>query len=543
MGKSKRVTWFRVTVLLFSAFILIFELAPQAAASGRFNVGFTAEEFLDSVRCNESWQYSEMGCVFWPLVYDQLWILGPPPDYKPLPRLAKRWETTDRKTWRFYLNKGVKFHDGKPVTAADVAFTLENLPGSDPAWEYPDTDAESVTVVDDYTIEFTLTEKWGGGYPPVFWTPILPKHIWEPHKDEMVSFKNEKAIGSGPFRLKEFKSEEFIWLEANKDYWGNKPGVDEVVFKSYGSQDAMNLALKKGEIDMMGYNGIPPLAIDDFKKAKDVKVVVSPGIGMIWLTFNLHKENPIKDLKVRKAIMHGIDRDRIIRMVYRGYAVPVDSFIYTELSDHNPDLPKYLHLPGTARKILTDAGYADTDGDGIRNDPRSGQNLTFEFMVPSDWTDEVKTVKMIQEQLKDIGIDISMKVIDLDTYYEFIYAPADDEFDISLGEEEPGPHANWIWEFCRSWDGGGEGWNQAYYNNPEFDELLDKMNAESDLEKRRELLFEMQRIMAEDLPYGVFLRPDLINPVRTDKFEGYVETMGGVSTWINPWTYFAIRQK
>jgi len=164
-------------------------------------------------------------------------------------------------------------------------------------------------------------------------------------------------------------------------------------------------------------------------------------------------------------------------------------------------------------------------------------------MVPSDWTDEVKTVKMIKEQLKDIGIDISMKVVDLDTYYEFIYAPTEDKFDISLGEEEPGPHANWMWEFCRSWDGGGEGWNQAYYNNPDFDALLDKMNAESDLKKRKEFLFEMQRIMAEDLPYGVFLRPDLINPVRTDRFEGYVETMGGVSTWINPWTYFDIRPK
>ena len=97
---------------------------------------------------------------------------------------------------------------------------------------------------------------------------------------------------------------------------------------------------------------------------------------------------------------------------------------------------------------------------------------------------------------------------------------------------------------CRDWPrGGSEGWNQACYNNPDFDELLDKMNAESDLKKRREFLFEMQRIMAEDLPYGVFLRPDLINPVRTDRFEGYVETMGGVSTWINPWTYFSIHQK
>jgi len=543
MGKSKLAIWLRARVLLFSVFVLVFQFAPEALAGERLNVGFTSEEFLDSVRCNEAWQYSEMGCVFWPLVYDQLWILGPPPDYKPLPRLATRWETKDSRTWRFYLVKGARFHDGKPLTARDVAFTLENLPGSDPAWEYPDTDFESVTVIDDHTIEFTLTEKHGGPYPPVYWTPILPKHIWEPHKDDMVSFKNERAIGSGPFKLREFKTKEFIWLEANKDYWGEKVRVDEVVFKSYGSQDALNLALKKGRIEMTGYNGISPLAMDDFKKAKNIKVLVSPGIGLIWLTFNLHKETPIRDLRVRKAIMHGIDRDRIIRMVYRGYALAADSFIYTELPDYNPDVAKYPFMPDTARKILTGAGYVDKDGDGIRNDPNTGKNLSFEFMVPSDWTDEVKTVKMIKEQLEDIGIGISMKVVDLDTYYEFIYAPLDDKFDISLGEEEPGPHADWMWEFCRSYDNGGEGWNQAYYNNPGFDEFLDKMTAETDLKKRREYLFEMQRIMAEDLPYGMLMRPDLLNPVRTDKFEGFVETMGGVSTWINPWTYFRVHPK
>jgi peptide/nickel transport system substrate-binding protein len=548
MRRQRFFMCLRSIALVIGVCALIIHVAPNAVAGERVNVGFTTDEALESLICGEAWQYTEMGTVFWPLVYDQLWILGPPPDYAPLPRLAKRWETKDNKTWRFYLYKGATFHDGTPLTAADVAFTLENLPGADPAWEYPDTDFESVSVVDDYTVEFTLSAEHGGAYPPVFWVPILPKHIWEPYKDDMVSFENLKAIGSGPYKLKEFKAEEFIWLEANRDYWGTKPQVDEVVFKSYGSQDALNMALKKGQIDMIGYNGISALAVDDFRKAKDIRVIVTPGIGLIWLSFNLHKETPIRDLNVRKAIMHGIDRDRIIRMVYimhgidrdriirmvyRGYAVAANSFIYPELPEYNPDVPKYLFMPDTAKKILRDAGYVDKNGDGIRNDPATGKNLTFEFMVPSDWTDELKTVKIIKEQMKDIGIEISMKVVD----------PADDKFDISLGEEEPGPHADWIWEFCRSYNEGGEGWNQAYYNNAKFDELLDKMTAEADLEKRKKYLIEMQKIVAEDLPYGMLLRPDMIDPVRADRFEGYVETMGGVSTWINPWTYFGIRPK
>ena len=543
MKRSRLLFVLRLGVLVLFLLGVMAQPAPVATAGARLNVGFTTEEALESLICNEAWQYNEMGCVFWPLIYDQLWVLGPAPDYKPLPRLATRWETKDHKTWRFYLVKGATFHDGTPVTAQDVAFTLEYLPGADPAWEYPDTDTESITVIDNYTVEFTLAAKHGGAYPPAYWTPVFPKHIWEPHKDDMISFKNEKAIGSGPFRLKEFKASEFIWFEANKDYWGGKPLVDEVVFKSYGSQDALNLAVRKAQVDMIGYNGASPLAIDDFKKDKNIEVIVSPGIGLIWLTFNLHKDTPIRDVTVRKAIMHGIDRNRIVKMVYLGYAQTADSFLYPELPDHHPNLPKYAYDREKAKKMLSDAGYVDKDGDGFRNDPGSGKNLVFEFMVPSDWPDEVKVVKMVKEQLKDVGIDIAMKVVDLDTYYEFIYAPTEDKFDISLGEEEPGPHGDWIWEFCRSYEGGGEGWNQSYYNNLTFDEFLDKMTAEADLQKRREHLFKMQEIMAEDLPYGMLMRPDHICPVRTDKLEGYVATMGGPSTYINPWSYLKVRPK
>ena len=113
----------------------------------------------------------------------------------------------------------------------------------------------------------------------------------------------------------------------------------------------------------------------------------------------------------------------------------------------------------------------------------------------------------------------------------------------AVGEEEPGPYADWIWEMSRSYKAGGEGWNQSYYDSPQFDKLLNAFLSETDLAKRKELSFAMQERISEDLPYGLLLRPKIIDPVRIDKWQGYVQTMGGVITWINPWTLFNIQPK
>ncbi len=553
--KNEKKLFFRVLILMV---ILLFSTsalfaggkkegaaapvqAKKAVSNARFNVGFTSEEAISTLIPDESWQYVEMGCIFWPLVYDQLWIMGPAPDYKPIPMLASSWETKDHQTWIFHLRKNAVFHDGVPVTAEDVAFTLKYLPKSDPAWEFPDTDCKSIKVIDKYTIQFTLADKHGGDYPPVYWTPILPKHVWEPYKDDMHSFDNSQAIGSGPFKLKEFKSGQYIWLERNDSYWGNKPNVGTVVLKTYGNSEAEYMALKKGEIDMIGYNSIDPLALKEFKGVKGVDVRIDPGITIDWLSFNLHKKNAITDVNVRKAIMYGIDTKRLISVAFLGYADPADSFMYKELPDHDPNLPQYTYNVDKAKSILAASGYKDTDGDGIVNDPKTGKDVVFELLGPSDWSIEVKMITLIKEQMKDIGIGIKPKIVDLDTFYDFWYAPDKDEFDIAIGNEEPGPHADWIWEFARSWNNGGEGWNCAYYNNATFDNYLDDMTVQSDMQKRKADLFKMQEILSKDLPYGFLVRYKSINPIRVDQFTGYTSTMGGVSTWINPWSYFNVK--
>ena len=536
----------KLLVCLIGIAILGLNLPGEGLAKSkkvRLNVGFGSEEVLENMQTTNL-QVNEMGAVFWPLVYDQLWVLGPAPDYEPLPALAKSWETEDYQTWRFHLQENATFHDGTPVTAEDVAFTLWYLP-RDPVWRFPSNDIElkkDIKVIDDHTIEFKLIRPFPGKYPPADWMPILPKHIWIEGKRKIANFDNQDSIGSGPFKLREFKSGEYIWMEKNEDYWGEKPHVDEVVFKGYGTEDALKLAMKKGEIDFIGYSGVSPMSIKAYEKAKNIEVDVSPGIALIWLTFNLHKETAVQDKAFRKAFMHGIDRDRIFKLVYRGYAKPVDSFIYPEVDEYNPDLPKYEYNPELAKKMLADAGYKDTDGDGILND-KSGNNVVLEFMAPSEWSDEVKMVKLIAEQVKELGIGITPKIIDLDTYYEFSYTPKEDQFDIAISSEEPGPNGSWMWEFVRSAEGGGLGWNQSDYANPEMDETINNYIAETDLEKRKEYAMKLQEIMAEDLPCAVIVRPDLIGPYRTDKFEGHVATMGGFSNWINWWTYMKIKPK
>lgn len=537
MGKENRVQGISgIRLLILIIFLLLF-IQAHAMAGGRLKVGFSADESLETLICDEAWQYSEMGSIFWPLIYDQLWMLGPAPDYKAIPRLATHWKSKDHKTWRFFLNKQAAFHDGRPVTAEDVVFSLTHLAQSDPAWDYPDVAFESIKAIDQHTVEFTLDHVHGGKFPPAYWQPILPSHIWKPYEKDLLSFKNEHAIGSGPFKLRKFKPGEFVWLEKNSLYHGPKPKMDEVVFKSYGSNDALYLALKSGAIDMIGYSGATAVTIPGFEKTKHVKVIISPGIELVWLTFNLFNDTSLRDLNVRKAMMFAINKERLAKLVFRGQASLIDSFIYPEFKSYNHSLPRYDYNPKLSQKILDKAGYNDRDADGIRNDPKTEKNLIFSLMVPSDWAEHVKMARLIKEQMQRIGIKISLKVIDLNTYYDFLYQPKESRFDLAVNSEEPGPHSDWIWEFVRSYNNGGEGWNTAYYNNPEFDRVLDKMLAAINEPDRIQYRFKLQEIVAGDLPYALLLRPNRINPVRTDRLTNYVETMGGISTWINPWTY------
>jgi peptide/nickel transport system substrate-binding protein len=554
-GESMNVKFFSRTTILLITLLLMAALAfaggkaEQKGEKHRFAVGWTSDQAIEHLKPDEGWDYTAMGTTFFPLVYDQLWMLGPAPDYAVIPRLATSWESEDGYTWTFHLRHDAKFHDGHPVTAEDVAFTIEHLVDASEAWAYSDIVSEegSVKVLDKYTVQFTLEVGMNGVYPPMGFKPILPKHIWKDYVDDMMAYDNDPLIGGGPFKVKEFVPGEYILLEANDDYYAGRPAADEVLFRIFGNRESMSMALRRGEIQMLG-RGASIVAALDLGKEENIDVIETKGETSWALGFNLHKETPLRDLEVRKAIMHAIDRQRIIDIAYLGYAEIVDTtFTYPEMPEYNPNLPQYEYDPVKARAILDGAGYIDTDGDGIRNDPATGMNLSFELLCPADWTDEVKAGTMMKEMLPEVGILLDLKTVDEDTYYTFTEDEVEeDKYEMGFIESGPSPYGDWIWETVRS-AGLGEdeegGWNQSYYINPKLDELIDEMLVESDIEKKYALHREIQAILAQDIPLAALWRPEVLCPVRTDKWEGYTPAMGGISSWINSWSMINARPK
>ncbi len=505
--------------------------------------------FLTDVRtkcaAHSDWQYTGIGCILNLLLYDMPWryfrvedsnVIADP----PVPQFFLDWEVSeDGRVWTVHIPKNATFHDGTPVTAEDVKFTADyycRLPWN----EYMIVGLNRTEVVDDYTIRFYMN--YPRAMPPMEFSCILPKHIWEPYKDDLTQCPNEGVIGSGPFKLKEWKPDEYWWLEANENYWAGRPYVDEVVLKIYPSVEAAVLALKAGEVDMWGYGGVSVAIALDLMKDPNIKVEVCPGLGVLMMGVNCHpnKTDPLaRDVRVRKAVAYGIDYDTIINLAYLGYAEKADSWIYPELPSHNPNLPQYEYNVTKANEILDAAGYLDTDGNGIRN--WEGGEFIFDLYCGSEDPQRVRIAEIIKDSLKNIGIQINVKAVDYDTLIDIMYTPDQSLYDMCLWGEEPGPNPEWIWDMAKSWEPGS--WNSAGWINEEFDELYYAAAGAANLTERDRIWWQMQELIAEELPYILIARPDYLSPHRIDKFEGFITAMGGVSSWVNGLSYLYVHLK
>jgi len=522
--------------------------AEEIEYGGRLTVGFMSPQTNLVMSGDQQW--TNWGCLYHILVYDNLahFNMLPGDTYAFWPELVQSYEVSeDGTTWTLHLPENAKWHDGVPVTAEDVEFTFEYLYGKTPGWGGHTRSFEEIEVIDDYTIRVVHDIELPTTNIPGWWmwNPVIPKHIFEPHKDDILSFQNEESIGSGPFKLKEFESGQYMWLETNDDYWDERPYVDEVVFRYYGSVETAIMAMQSGEVDVFGENMMTSFAVEAVTDDPDIEVEILSGLREVYLACNLHLEGPLQDKDVRYAIAYGIDRDRIIDMAFGGYAERCDSWAYPESQMHNPDLPQYDYDPDKANEILDGAGYLDTDGDGIRNDPTTGKNLVFGLSTSSTMSPYVKACTLINEMLPAIGIDTEVTIMDPDTFMDYLYNPEADETELMIYHEAPSPDpwSDWVWQECVGWGSGGDWWNPSYYDNPRFNQLwLDNSSAKS-LEEKKAILYEMQDLLAEDLPIIFLARPEYISPYRTDQFEGWVHEMGGTVSWLNDWSILKVHKK
>jgi peptide/nickel transport system substrate-binding protein len=471
------------------------------------------------------------------LVYDTPIALAPDGSY--VPELATDWSVSDDGlTWTLTLRDDVTFHDGTPMTAEDVKFTLElyrdtadfpYLPS------YPDV-FHTIKAPDDTHVTLTADSPIGNFESRMAFIYVLPKHIWEKVKDP-VKFENDEMIGTGPFKLKENVQDESTTLEANTDYWKGRPNIDEVIFQKIDNGDARVAALSNGDVDMI--TDLPTTAVPTLRNADGVELVVADPVSGSLRDIIFDMIDPTKcpkddggectghpalrDIAVRKAMATAIDKNQIITVGQSGLATPGLSLVPPGLGDfYASEIPDYPYDSDAAKGILETAGYKDTNGDGIREclptqDCKTG-DLTFRFQYPNDLDSGAAEAEQLKAMWQEIGIKVDIQALDPDTLTS-VCCPAFNYDVIMWGwGSDPDP------AFLLGVTNCGEistGFSESGYCNPTYDDLYQKQGIEADHEARVDLVHQMQQILMDDVPYIIPYYLQIVEAHRTDTFTGW----------------------
>lgn len=439
----------------------------------------------------------------------------------------------DGLVYTYKIREGVKFHDGQPLTAKDVAFTYNLVMGNDTfpiLYSYIESFV-SVEAPDDTTVVITLSEAIPNIESKLTFLYIFPEHIW---KDvDATTFENLEMIGSGPFKMLEYKPNEFIRLGTNPDYYGGAAKVNEVIFQIFSNDDVMVQALKTGQIDMVV--GVPNASVKSLEADENIKVVsgapLSPDLADIIFNMVDPENCPVddgglctghpalRDKQVRLAMAHATDKQKIIDVILLGLGNPGIALIPDGLGEwFNSDIEDYKYDPAAANQILDDAGYMDTDGDGIREMPDGSRPLTFRMNWPDSDTSAPRTAELLSEMWTAIGIKLEMQAVESDALTAKC-CPALD-YDIMLWGWIADPDPNTLL-IIPTTDQIPTGYNETGFSDARYDELYALQGVELDREKRLEMVWEMQAIVHENVPYIIPYYPSAIGAYRTDRFTGW----------------------
>lgn len=440
----------------------------------------------------------------------------------------------DGLVYTYKIRDGVKWHDGQPLTADDVAFTY-NLYKDTPEYPYLNgyytTYFESVEAKGNEVI-LTLTEAIPNIESQLVFLYVLPKHIWE--NENKLEFENTAMIGSGPFKMAEYVQNEFVRLTANKDHFSTPPKVDEVVFQTFENQDALVQAIKTGQLDMI--TELPNTAAETLKAEDNVEVVVGAPLapGVTDIIFNqIDPENcptdagglctghpALRDRNVRLAMAHATDKQKLIDLILLGLGNSGLTLIPDGLGVwYNNSLTDYAYDVAEANKILDDAGYLDTDGDGIREMPDASQPLNFRLNWPSDSIVAPRTAELLSEMWGEIGISLELQAVDPDALTAQC-CPAFD-FDIMIWGWAADPDPSSLL-YVYTTEAIPSGSSETGYSNPAYDELYAQQQTTLDFNARKDIVWEMQKIVHDDVVYIIPFYDASVQAYRTDRFTGWI---------------------
>lgn len=558
MATTLSASWRRLAASVATAVALVLPLAVigAPAAMAEDEAGDPSRLVVSTDQSVENWnpfvQIYMIEHQFRQVQYESLIVVGAD-DFSYEGQLAESWEESeDGLTWTFHLRPEATWHDGKPVTAQDVAYTFHILL-HDKVISTRNADAvaliDSVEAVDDQTVEFTLNNPAPIDFADV---QVMPKHVWEKHEGEWSDYANDEfpIIGSGPFQAVEFETDQFIRYEANKDYWGGAPGFDELVFQYYAEPDSAVAALEAGEVDLV--MGLNEAQIKRLDTVEGITTNVAPDRRYTGLAFNTGAEtadgepfgngNPaLKDVKVRQALHYAIDKQELIDRVRGGHGIPATSIvpeIFEEVHWGPDEGDTFGYDPEEAGRLLDEAGYP-LGADGVRTTP-DGDPLVLRFGVDAGMAERENAALFIIEWWEAIGVKVDQTISE-DVQDQYLDGKLDVTFTgWGIG---PNPFYNLNRQTCGMLPTDpGVDTSDAFYCDQHYSDLADQLVTESDPETRTELMAEMQEILYVDAPQIALWYPTVMEAYNSDKVTGMVTqptSGGGLYGQMGPWAYRA----
>ncbi len=445
--------------------------------------------------------------------------------------LAESWDISpDGLVITFYLKKGITWADGVEFTAEDIMFGYRTIIDEKTPTAYKEDylQVKKAEVLDRYTFRVTYEKPFAPALTSWGSLVVLPKHLLE-GKDITKTDFSRNPIGMGPFMLKKWISGQEITLNSNRDYFEGRPYIDRYVYRFIPDPATMFLELQAGGIDMMGLSPIQYTKQIETRFFKtNFQKFRYPVFSYTYMGFNL-KHPWFQDKRVRQAFAHAIDKSEIIDVVLFGLGSPATGPYVPNTWPYNPNVKKYDFNPVTAQQLLKEAGWEDTDGDGIID--KDGNSFSFTIITNLGNNLRKNCATIIQQRLKKIGVKVEIRVLEWSAFInEFIDKRRFEAVILgwSIGID---PDQYDIWHSSKTKE---KEFNFVSYKNPEVDQLLEQGRRTFNIAERKKSYFKIQEILADELPYIFLYVPDAL-PIVHARFKGIKPSPIGISYNLHKW--------
>lgn len=416
------------------------------------------------------------------MIYEQLIGIGKDGKYRP--ELAETWEIADDTQYVFHLRKGVRFHNGREMTAEDVVFSLERAKrhiSSKAALE----NVRSVEALDEYTVKITTDSPYSTLMRNLTtsYTSILCKSAVE--NDELA-----EIVGTGPMIFTQYKPNYQTVLTRNNEYRDDKASVTTLTRRVIPDDSARTIALENGEIDYV--SNLQSVDIERVKENPSLKTFETVSSNIAYLGFNTSKA-PFNDIRVRQALHLATDKQKIIDSVYEGYGTACKSVFPTTLEGYNDELDLYPFDIEKARKTLTASGYPD--------------GFDMEIVLSSD--DRSRMAQLLQDDYKKIGVNITINQMEFSSFLQYLEGDKHDAFIMSWSEGSN--HDLTVTTNFHS-----KGGNRMHYSNVTVDQIIERARETLDWEMREPLYKELQKLVMHDSVWIPILQHTYVSAMNKD---------------------------